>query len=198
MKSRRVAKAASTNKIVWLNSCLETGPDLVNNRFGLLVRFRDNLVAVSADIDDMCMQVGKREEEKNGLCFLWPEKKYKEKKTNNPDISLVQNILQPLPSNNLCHQTGADYCLRNISESFNRDDFVHSIDRTDEKEDFITQLNWFLWQSGYNLTKFVSNAHDVIHCIDIGEISTDDKMHFVLGVKREITDDTLFVQTKPR
>ena len=93
VNSRRVVKAASTNKIVWLNSCLETRPDLVNNRFGLLVRFRDNLVAVSADTDDICMQVGNREEEKNGLRFLWPNKKSIQKiKTNNPDKPLVQKL----------------------------------------------------------------------------------------------------------
>ena len=49
-KVRRVANAASTYKGVSLNSCLETGPDLLNNMFGLLLRFREKPVSVSADI----------------------------------------------------------------------------------------------------------------------------------------------------
>ena len=62
-KVRRVANAASTYKGVSLNSCLETGPDLLNNMFGLLLRFREKPVAVSADIEGMFMQIGIKDED---------------------------------------------------------------------------------------------------------------------------------------
>ena len=55
-KVRRVANAASTYKGVSLNPCLETGPDLLNNMFVLLLRFREKPVAVSTVIEGMFMQ----------------------------------------------------------------------------------------------------------------------------------------------
>ena len=50
-KVRRVTNAASKFRGISLNSCLETGPDLLNNMFGLLMRFTEKPIAVSGDID---------------------------------------------------------------------------------------------------------------------------------------------------
>ncbi|XP_075261127.1 uncharacterized protein LOC142352857 [Convolutriloba macropyga] len=55
-KVRRVSNAASVFKGNSLNSNLLTGPVLINNLVGLLLRFRENPVAVSADIEAMFMQ----------------------------------------------------------------------------------------------------------------------------------------------
>ena len=57
-KVRRVSNAASVFKGNSLNSNLLTSPDLINNLVGLLLRFRENPVAISADIEAMFMQVG--------------------------------------------------------------------------------------------------------------------------------------------
>ena len=47
-KVRTVANSASTCKGVSLKFCLETEPDLLNNMFCLLIRFRKKSVALSA------------------------------------------------------------------------------------------------------------------------------------------------------
>ena len=66
-KVRRVTNASSTYQGVSLNSSLLTGPDLT----GLVMRFRQRTVAVSADIEEMFMQVKVKHEDQPFLRFLW-------------------------------------------------------------------------------------------------------------------------------
>ena len=94
-KLRRLFNAAPTYKSVLLNSCLETGPDLLNNTFSLLLRFREKSLKISADIDGMFMQIVLNDEDKNALRFLWPTKMVSNN-TITRDLSLVQNAHHPL------------------------------------------------------------------------------------------------------
>ena len=71
-KVRRVSNAASVFKGNSLNSNLLTGLDLINNLVGLLLQFRENPVAISADIEAMFMQVGIIEQDQPSMRFLWP------------------------------------------------------------------------------------------------------------------------------
>ena len=71
-KVRRVSNAASTFKGNSLNSNLLTGPDSLNNLVGLLLRFREKPVAITADIEAMFMQVGIKETNQPSMWFLWP------------------------------------------------------------------------------------------------------------------------------
>ena len=56
-KVRRVANAASKFRGKSLNSNLLTGPELLNSLLGVLMRFRENQIAVLADIEGMFMQI---------------------------------------------------------------------------------------------------------------------------------------------
>ena len=125
-----MANAASTYKGVSLKSCLKTGPDLLNNKFGLLLRFREKPVAVSADIEGMFMQIGIKNENKNALRFLWPTK------NGIKQYQFTRLIVGAKCSQSIAifalHQTAADYCVTKpiiaqlLHKSFYMDDFVHS------------------------------------------------------------------------
>ncbi|GBP10058.1 hypothetical protein EVAR_77495_1 [Eumeta japonica] len=54
-----------------MNDALLTGPDLIRSLLGVLVRFRQGRVAVSADIKEMFLWVKIREEDRDSLRFLW-------------------------------------------------------------------------------------------------------------------------------
>jgi len=56
-KIRVVFNANVIYRNVDLNSCLQTGPDLCNNLVGILLRFREENIAVVADIETMFHQV---------------------------------------------------------------------------------------------------------------------------------------------
>ena len=61
-KMRRVANTASKFRGEPLNSSLLTGPDLLNNLVGILLRLREHPVAVLSDIEGMFMQTVVRQE----------------------------------------------------------------------------------------------------------------------------------------
>jgi hypothetical protein len=56
---------------VSLNNVLLTGPDLSNSLLGVLVRFRREMIAVTADVQHMFHCFIVREDHRNYLRFLW-------------------------------------------------------------------------------------------------------------------------------
>ena len=56
-----------------LNEFLETGPNFIPHLFDVLVRFRWNPVAISADIEKAFLMVGMHPNDRDMLRFLWPE-----------------------------------------------------------------------------------------------------------------------------
>ena len=54
-----------------LNSNLLKGPDLLSNLVGIILRFRESHIAISADIEQMSMQVKVAPSDRSYLCFLW-------------------------------------------------------------------------------------------------------------------------------
>ena len=69
-KVRRVLKAASKYKGTSLNDALLTGPDLLCNLHGLLLRFRQYSVAITADIEALFMQIGIQSQDQDYIRFL--------------------------------------------------------------------------------------------------------------------------------
>ena len=56
-KVRRVCNAASKFRGCSLNDKLLSGPDLLRNLVGIVFRFREHLIAITADIESMFLQV---------------------------------------------------------------------------------------------------------------------------------------------
>ena len=54
-----------------LNDCILSGPDLTNDITGVLLRFRMHQIAVSADIEEMFLQVGLPPEDRAPFSFFW-------------------------------------------------------------------------------------------------------------------------------
>ena len=72
-KVRTVFDAAAKSKGASLNDQLHTGPDLVNNLAGILLRFRNHHIAFTADVEAMFHQVYVSEEDSDALRFLWKD-----------------------------------------------------------------------------------------------------------------------------
>ena len=151
-------------------------------------------MAVSADIEGMFMQIGMKDEYQNALRFLWLTtngiKQYQY------TLLILGAKCSPSIAIYALHQTAAGYCVTkpNIAQllhkSFYMDAFVHSFNTTHEARDSTTQLKSSLKQEGFNLTKFVSDTNDAIYSIDGGKVSTNARVHRVLGVKWETNEST--------
>ena len=72
-KLRIVFDAAATYQGASLNSKLITGPDLLQSLPGVIMRFREGLIAVTADIKQMYHQVRIRTEDQSASSFFYGE-----------------------------------------------------------------------------------------------------------------------------
>ena len=70
-KVRRAANTSSVFQGQSLNSNLMKGPDLLSNLIGVILRFREDNIALSADIEQIFMQVKVTPEDRKFLRFLW-------------------------------------------------------------------------------------------------------------------------------
>ena len=71
-----------------LNDCWIKGPDLLNNMLGVILRFREQSVAVSGDISKMYDRIGIPEEDQHVRRFLW-----RDMDTNRPPDTYVETVL---------------------------------------------------------------------------------------------------------
>ena len=69
-KMHQVSDAAAQYQGTSLNDHLFSGPDLLNSLFGVLMRFRQDLIAMSADSEAMFNQVVVPEEDQSVLRFV--------------------------------------------------------------------------------------------------------------------------------
>ena len=192
-KVRRVANAASKFRGESLNTNLLTGPDLLNNLVGVLLRFREHPVSVLSDIEGTFMQIAVRQEDQSALRFLWMI-----------DNSIRQFQFTRLIFGATCSPFCAIYVLNKRAEDnksefpaalnaikphFYMDDYIQSLSTISEAKEVISQTTRCLKNGGFRLTKFVSNEPDVL-----AEISSDNKdktkeIIRVLGQKWNITTD---------
>ena len=193
-----------------INKQLLSGPDLANQIVGVLLRFREESVAVTGDIEAMFHQVKIPEEQRNFLRFIWW-------KDNNPEKELVDyqmtahvfgGISSPSCSNFALRKTASDNChqygqeVSNIlRRNFYVDDMLKSFSSTDAAINAIHKVMDLCREGGFKLTKFSSNDVDVLKSItdeyrkdgvkdkdlQIGTLPEDK----ALGVKWNIQDDTL-------
>ena len=70
-KTRVVFDCAAKHKGTSLNDQLLTGPDLTNSIVGVLMRFREEQVALSADIECMFHQIRVAPDDRDAFRFLW-------------------------------------------------------------------------------------------------------------------------------
>ena len=137
-KERRVCNAASKFGGVSLNDKLIAGPDLLQLLISIIFRFREKLIASTADVEAMFLQVKVPPTDCKVLRFLWRE-------NNTEPISVYEyerHIFGPKSSpkcvNYALQHVGRDCRDENvivatlINRNFSKDNFVESI--ASEKE----------------------------------------------------------------
>ena len=198
-KVRRVANAAARFRGQSLNSNLITGPDLLNNLVGILLRFRENPVAILSDIEGMFMQIAIRHEDQSALRFLWPN----EEMVNQYQFTRLISGATCFPFCaifvlNRCTEDNAiefPKAVNAIKNHFYMDDYIHSLPSIEEAIETINQSKYSLHKGGFRLTKFVSNKHEALRFIEQEDRDELKEINRVLGQKWNTRTDCFLMKT---
>ena len=192
-----------------LNDALLQGTDLVNCLTGVLTRFREEKIALVADIEAMFYQVKVRSEDMDSLKFLW---------WRDGDISLEPEIFLVHDGTSfwchfvseLCHLRSEEKttglfgqgCLSSavntIQHGFYEDDCHVFVATEKEAIETVANMQRILPYGGFNLTKRLSNNESVMstvpeeHRAKVAKALPfdDDTGNKVLGVYSKVSSDT--------
>ncbi|XP_050394219.1 uncharacterized protein LOC126812082 [Patella vulgata] len=169
-KVRIVFDAAAEYDGTSLNKQLLTGPDRTNNLVGVLLRFRQDKVALAADVESMFHQVRVRKEDQDSLRFLWW--------THGFDKPLDEYVMtvhifgaadSPCSANSALLRTAKDNelefdteAVKTIENNFYVDDLLKSFSTPEAAIDIGHQVVDICKNGGFKLTKFLSNDRNVL------------------------------------
>ncbi|XP_014671055.1 PREDICTED: uncharacterized protein LOC106811851, partial [Priapulus caudatus] len=170
-KIRGVFDSSAIYEGLSLNKVLLKGPDLTNSLIGVLLRFRQEHVAVTGDIEQMFYCFFVREDHRNFLRFLW----YKD---NDPKKNLIEYRMCKHVFGNSPSPAVATYGLRRTAEeaevefgsdmrdfvdrNFYVDDCLTSKRSPQEAIDLMTRTQKALQTTNIRLHKITSNCQEVI------------------------------------
>ena len=191
-----------------LNDLLLNGPDLTNNLFGVLTRFRQERIALMADIELMFYQVRVSEADCSYLHFLWwPDGNLE---SNLEEYQMVVHLFRaassPSCSNFALQKTAEDKSqhfpervVSTVKNNFYVDDCLKALPSVEEASQHASNLWSLLSKGGFRLTKWISNSRKVLETIPEEErakvktldLSKDDlPVERALGVKWCVEKDT--------
>ncbi|XP_071094674.1 uncharacterized protein [Haliotis cracherodii] len=183
-KIRVVFDCTASYQGVSLNNMLIQGPNSTNNLLGILLRFRQDSVAIMGDIESMFYRVKVPKEDRNYLRFYWwPRGDCDEK----PEVYRMCVHLFGAISSSSCatfalQQTAEDNKERYISEvvsmvkdSFYVDDCLASVEDEERAVYLINEVSKLCMDGGFHLTKWVSNSKSVMKAIPTEERAKEVK-----------------------
>lgn len=202
---RVVFDSSAQDSGVSLNDVLLTGPDLNNTLLWVLIRFRKEAVAVTADIQQMyhCFLV--REEDRNFLRFLWFQ-------DNDPNKDIIEYRMRVHVFGNCPSPAVAVYCLRQsvrdadldvkkfVNHNFYVDDGLKSLPTVEAATDLLKRTQEVLSASNLRLHKIASNKREVMEAFPSQDHANDFKnldlgsdalpMQRSLGLNWDLMSDT--------
>ena len=210
-KLRVVFDAAASYNGKSLNDSLLTGPDLMNNLVGVLLRFRTDPVALAADVESMFHQIRVTPADSDSLRFLWKEDIH----SDDPPkvLQMLAHIFGAKDSascanyavkrNARDNQNQFDAStLESALRSFYMDDLLKSLKTDDMAIKLAFELIQMLKLGGFRLTKFISNSQTVLNALPPTEISskiqinlTNEEMERALGLFWKIKQDSFTFQS---
>ena len=150
------------------------GPDLTNSLVGVLLRFRQECVALIADVEAMFHQVRVDERDVGALRFLWfPNGDLtKEPEERQMMVHLFGGIWSPSCATFALQKTAEDHkahfkdnMVSTVKKNFYVDDLLQSVKSSDDAVGIYKDLKKLLSLGGFNLTKWISNKQEVIDAI---------------------------------
>lgn len=176
-KLRIVCDAAAKTRGVSLNDQLLTGPDLLQSLPGVIMRFRQHSIAVTADITEMFLQIELRPEDRDSLRYLW-------RGDRRDDQPPEQYRMKSLIFGASCSPTTAIYVKNTNAERFQSehpkaveaivrkhymDDYLNSFETLEEAVEISQAIRDIHKEANFELKKWSSNATALLEAL--GEVS---------------------------
>lgn len=183
-KIRVVFDSSTVFKGTSLNDMLLSGPNLNNTLVGVLLRFRREQIAITADIEQMFYGFKVREDHRNFLRFLWH-------RDNDPDKEIIDFWMTVHVFGNSPSPAVATYGLRKAAEqgenehgkdvkdfvyrNFYVDDGLISVSKEVDAIDLLQRTRALLAESNLRLHKIASNSTKVMEAFPPEERASDFK-----------------------
>ncbi|XP_036002193.1 uncharacterized protein LOC118565663 [Fundulus heteroclitus] len=175
---------------VSLNQVLLSGPDLNNSLLGVLLRFRKEPIALTADVEQMFYCFVVREDHRDYLRYLWFE-------DNDITKNIVEFRMKVHVFGNSPSPAVAIYCMRRAAQEGERehgsdarqfverqfyvDDGLTSVATSQDAIDLLKRTQNMLAESNLRLHKIASNCSQVMEAFP-SEDRAKDLKHLDLGV----------------
>ncbi|XP_071832390.1 uncharacterized protein [Apostichopus japonicus] len=188
-KIRVVFNCPIQYKGVSLNEQLLSGPDLTNRLYGVLMRWRQENVAIMADIEAMFYQVRVRKDDCDLLRYLWwPEGNFDGgMKEYRMLVHLFGAVSSPSCANFALKRTASDNqhrfqdkVIESVINDFYVDDFLKSVATDEEGIQIYRDLKEIMASGGFKLGKWVSNSKRLLE-----SIPEDDRAKELKGLDLE-------------
>ena len=193
------ASARVSSEALSLNDCLHTGPNLMQDLTGILLKFRTHRVAFTADIEKAFLQIELNNQDRDATRFLWL--KDTNKSVNSADNLEAYRFCRVLfgaaPSPFLLNATiryhlneNDNWIMKDLTENMYMDNVVTGTNCHDKALEYYSLSRNYLQKAGMNLRQWTSNS------IALNRRAQDDNAHAaqttkILGLTWNSTNDTL-------
>ena len=163
-----------------LNDCLQVGPNFIPKLFNILIKFRSNPIAVTADIEKAFLMVGISSSDRDVLRFLWFEDPM------NPHSRIIQlgftrlvfglrsspAVLGAVISHHLKSYKALHLNTKEqIEECLYVDDLITEASTAEQGFELYQRAKRIMKEGGLNLRKWNSNSSSLIRRISKAELA---------------------------
>ena len=187
-----------------LNECLEKGPNLTPLIFDVLVKFRGNIIGITADIEKAFHQIIIAEKDQNMLRMLW----FNDVHTATPKIvhyrfcrlvfgltpspAILRGVIQYHLSK---YQTSNPHVARLLADMLYVDDFPGGAENSEKGFKLYQEAKEIMKAGGFNLRKWRTNSSTLQKLINQTEANTNEvegKLVKILGLCWDTQEDTFW------
>ena len=192
--------SARQPKALSLNDCLYTGPNLMQELQGILLRFRTHQIAFTADIEKAFLQIELNKLDRDATRFLWFKDTSKPANAqDNIDVYRFCRVLfGAAPSPFLLEATiryhlntkEDDNIAKDLQQSMYMENVVTGTSTEDLAVKYYTTSRKYLSEAGMNLRQWTSNSLELTR-ISRDENTSASPIVKVLGLRWDSESDTL-------
>ena len=187
-KCRPVFDASAVHRGTSLNSSLLKGPDLLTNLIGVLLRFREHRVPLSADIVKMFHQVKVRAADGPAFRFYWRQPGSEEPPAvYQMKVQIFGSICSPAICAYVLRRAAEEGCpygtvvTRQVQDHFYVDNWLTSFKSEEEATQCAELVSGVLQRGGFQLSQWGSSSKKVLRSLPGQSVSSLD-----LGLDKDL------------